>query len=409
MADVIERFLKYISYDTQSERDSATYPSTLKQKEFAKVLVEELHGIGVGNAYMDEFGYVMASVPANTDTSGIALGLIAHMDTSPDASGVNIRPKIVKNYDGADILLNGELGIIMRIEDFPDLSDYVGQDLIVTDGTTLLGADNKSGVAEIIAAVEQVISDPSIPHGKLCIAFTPDEEVGAGAKYFDVARFGADLAYTVDGGKLGEFSYENFNSATSKVEITGVGIHPGYAKDRMVNACVLGAELQSLLPAFDAPRYSDGHRGYFHLIRFEGDVHNAKLTYNTRDYSLDTLHFRMAMLDQAAQYINEKYGREFVKISHTEHYHNMKDIVLRHPEMLEFVQKAMRSTGIEPLELPVRGGTDGAALSFKGLPCPNLCAGCRQTHGIYEFVSINDMYRITDFLVELIKEYSGCA
>lgn len=407
MPDLVERFLRYVSYDTQSERGSDTFPSTSKQKELAKLLVSELHDIGVKNAYMDEYGYVMASIPANTSAPVAALGLIAHMDTSPDASGANVRPKIVKAYDGGDICLNQELGITMHIADFPDLEEYVGQDLIVTDGTTLLGADNKSGIAEIMTAAERIMKNPDIPHGKICIAFTPDEEVGAGAKYFDVARFGADVAYTVDGGRLGEFSYENFNSATSYVDINGIGIHPGYAKDRMVNACVLGAELQSLLPAFDAPRYSDGHRGYFHLIRFEGDVHSAKMTYNTRDYSLETLHFRMAMLDQAAEYINEKYGHEHVKVSHSEHYHNMKEIVLQHPNMLTFVQKAMQSAGIEPLELPVRGGTDGAALSFKGLPCPNLCAGCRQTHGIYEFVSINDMFKITDFLVELIKEYAG--
>ncbi len=396
-----ERFLHYVSFDTQSKDDEEQVPSTEKQRVLAEVLKRELEEMGASDVRMSENGYVYAVLPATTDKPVKALGFISHMDTAPAMSGTDVRPRIVENYGGGDIVLNEEKQIIMRVKDFPGMADCVGKDLIVTDGTTLLGADDKAGVAEIMEMAEFFLSHPEIPHGKICIGFTPDEEVGRGADFFDVEGFGADVAYTVDGGPIGELEYENFNAASGKVEINGRGVHPGSAKGSMINALLVGMEFQSLLPVFENPMYTEGYEGFFHLDQFSGDVESAHMEYIIRDHDREKFEKKKELFEAAAAYLNRKYGEGTVVVKLKDSYYNMKEKI--EPEnlyLIDIASEAMKALGIAPQVTPIRGGTDGARLSYMGLPCPNLCTGGYNFHGKYEFIPVQSI----DTMVEILKD-----
>lgn len=405
MSDVTERFLRYVSFDTQSEESSMSTPSTDRQLDLARALLRELRDMGASNARMDEYGYVYAAIPANRPEleKAPALGFIAHMDTAPAMSGRHVKPRIVEAYNGGDIVLNRELGITMRRADFPCLGECVGQDLIVTDGTTLLGADDKAGIAEIMAMAARLLSNPGIPRGPVCIAFTPDEEIGRGADHFDVTGFGAAAAYTVDGGPIGELEYENFNAASGAVSIKGVSIHPGDAKGRMKNAILLGMEFQSLLPAAEAPMYTEGYEGFFHLDHFTGDVENARMEYIIRDHDRERFEGRKRLFQAAASYLNTKYGGGTLEASVKDSYYNMKEQIKPHMYLIEMASEAMKDAGIEPRVVPIRGGTDGARLSYMGLPCPNLSTGGYHYHGKFEYIPAQSMEKMTDVLVGIVK------
>lgn len=396
-----ERFLHYVSFDTQSKDDEEQVPSTEKQRVLAEVLKRELEEMGASDVRMSENGYVYAVLPATTDKPVKALGFISHMDTAPAMSGTDVRPRIVENYGGGDIVLNEEKQIAMRVKDFPGMADCVGKDLIVTDGTTLLGADDKAGVAEIMEMAEFFLSHPEIPHGKICIGFTPDEEVGRGADFFDVEGFGADVAYTVDGGPIGELEYENFNAASGKVEINGRGVHPGSAKGSMLNALLVGMEFQSLLPVFENPMYTEGYEGFFHLDQFRGDVESAHMEYIIRDHDREKFEKKKELFEAAAAYLNRKYGEGTVVVKLKDSYYNMKEKI--EPEnlyLIDIASEAMKALGIAPQVTPIRGGTDGARLSYMGLPCPNLCTGGYNFHGKYEFIPVQSI----DTMVEILKD-----
>lgn len=396
-----ERFLHYVSFDTQSKDDEEQVPSTEKQRVLAEVLKRELEEMGASDVRMSENGYVYAVIPATTDKPVKALGFISHMDTAPAMSGTDVRPRIVENYGGGDIVLNEEKQIVMRVKDFPGMADCVGKDLIVTDGTTLLGADDKAGVAEIMEMAEFFLSHPEIPHGKICIGFTPDEEVGRGADFFDVEGFGADVAYTVDGGPIGELEYENFNAASGKVEINGRGVHPGSAKGSMINALLVGMEFQSLLPVFENPMYTEGYEGFFHLDQFSGDVESAHMEYIIRDHDREKFEKKKELFEEAAAYLNRKYGEGTVVMKLKDSYYNMKEKI--EPEnlyLIDIASEAMKALGIAPQVTPIRGGTDGARLSYMGLPCPNLCTGGYNFHGKYEFIPVQSI----DTMVEILKD-----
>lgn len=396
-----ERFLHYVSFDTQSKDDEEQVPSTEKQRVLAEVLKRELEEMGASDVRMSENGYVYAVIPATTDKPVKALGFISHMDTAPAMSGTDVRPRIVENYGGGDIVLNEEKQIVMRVKDFPGMADCVGKDLIVTDGTTLLGADDKAGVAEIMEMAEFFLSHPEIPHGKICIGFTPDEEVGRGADFFDVEGFGADVAYTVDGGPIGELEYENFNAASGKVEINGRGVHPGSAKGSMINALLVGMEFQSLLPVFENPMYTEGYEGFFHLDQFSGDVESAHMEYIIRDHDREKFEKKKELFEAAAAYLNRKYGEGTVVVKLKDSYYNMKEKI--EPEnlyLIDIAGEAMKALGIAPQVTPIRGGTDGARLSYMGLPCPNLCTGGYNFHGKYEFIPVQSI----DTMVEILKD-----
>ena len=396
-----ERFLHYVSFDTQSKDDEEQVPSTEKQRVLAEVLKRELEEMGASDVRMSENGYVYAVIPATTDKPVKALGFISHMDTAPAMSGTDVRPRIVENYGGGDIVLNEEKQIVMRVKDFPGMADCVGKDLIVTDGTTLLGADDKAGVAEIMEMAEFFLSHPEIPHGKICIGFTPDEEVGRGADFFDVEGFGADVAYTVDGGPIGELEYENFNAASGKVEINGRGVHPGSAKGSMINALLVGMEFQSLLPVFENPMYTEGYEGFFHLDQFSGDVESAHMEYIIRDHDREKFEKKKELFEAAAAYLNRKYGEGTVVMKLKDSYYNMKEKI--GPEnlyLIDIASEAMKALGIAPQVTPIRGGTDGARLSYMGLPCPNLCTGGYNFHGKYEFIPVQSI----DTMVEILKD-----
>lgn len=404
---VEERFLRYVAVNTQSQAGAEEIPSTACQWDLARMLAGELRELGVADARVDGHCYVMGTLPSNLPEgrTAVALGLVAHMDTATETSGANVRPRIVRNYDGGTIVLNAELGVAMDPAVYDSLRKHVGEDLIVTDGTTLLGADNKAGVAEIMALVEHLQAHPEIPHGKLCIGFTPDEEVGRGADAFDVEAFGAELAYTVDGGELGELEYENFNAAAAEVEVTGHVIHPGYAKDKMKNAALIAARFQAMLPETETPACTEGYEGFFHLQRMEGDIARARLSYIIRDHDRQRFEARKALLEELCGKLNGIYGQGTVKLAVRDSYYNMKERILPHMELIDMAREAMEEEGIHPLIVPVRGGTDGARLSFKGLPCPNLCCGALNTHGPYEYCSIQDMEKITAMLVRLVRKF----
>ena len=399
---VVERFLKYVSFDTQSDPDSESTPSTPKQKLLGQELVNEMHSMGIENARMDEHGYVYAHIDANTE--GIpSLGFIAHMDTSSDASGADIKARSEEKYNGGDIRLNEHT--VLSPVDFPKLLNSIGQDIIVTDGTTLLGADDKAGIAEILTMAEELINNPEIKHGKICIGFTPDEEVGRGADLFDVEGFGAEYAYTVDGGEIGEIEYENFNAASAKVSISGRGIHPGSAKDRMINSIHVAQEFDSMLPQAQRPEYTEGYEGFIHLMHIEGDIENTKLVYIIRDHDMAKFEKKKSLMVKAAELVNLKYGEGTLKLTLNDSYYNMREKIQPHIWLVSNVQEIMRDLGVEPITTPVRGGTDGARLSFMGLPCPNICTGGLNFHGRFEYIPVQSMEKVCSILLEIVKRF----
>ena len=400
MKTVTERFLKYVSFDTMSDGASETCPSTAKQKLLGEALVEEMKEMGIADAFMDDNGYVYGTVPGDPNLPTI--GLIAHMDTSPDASGADIRARIVE-YNGGDLCLNEEKGIILREKDYPSLTANRGKHLIVTDGTTLLGADDKAGVAEIMAAAERLITMGG-KHATLKIGFTPDEEIGRGADKFDVEGFGADYAYTSDGGTIGEIEYENFNGAEAVAVFHGLNIHPGSAKNKMVNSQYLAMEFQNLLPAVQKPEHTEGYEGFIHLIGMKGTVEQSELRYIIRDHDLEKFEEKKRAMTVAAEFINAKYGAGTMELAITDSYFNMKKCIEPVMYVVDRAKAAMRKAGMEPKEVPIRGGTDGARLSYEGLPCPNLCTGGENYHGRFEYIPVEDMEKCVDMLVAILTD-----
>lgn len=408
MQSATERFFRYVVIDTESAPDREQIPSTEKQKDLARLLVSELKELGVADARTDDHGYVYGSIPASPGKENAPrLGLIAHMDTSPAVSGANVRPRIEKSYAGGDIVLNPEKGILLSPREYPALLDYVGQDLVVTDGTTLLGADDKAGIAEIMAAAERLLRDPSLPHGEVKLAFTPDEEVGRGVDLFDVKGFGANFAYTVDGGALGGLDYENFNAASLKLTLHGKSIHPGSAKGQMINALALAMEFHSMLPAFERPEFTEGYEGFYHLDELHGSVESAHAEYIIRDHDRARFEEKKERVRRICAYLNEKYGQERFEAVITDSYYNMREPLEPHMHLIENAKAAMAALGIEPQVEPIRGGTDGARLSFMGLPCPNLCTGGHNGHGRFEFVSSQSMEKIVELLLKIVEVYAG--
>lgn len=403
MSKVIEKFLNYVKIDTQSDENSTACPTTAKQHNLAKLLVKELEAMGADEiTYDKEHCYVYATVPATKGCENRpVLGFIAHMDTAPAVTGENVKPRIIENYDGKDIVLNEEKNIVMKVSDFPELVEYTGKRLIVTDGTTLLGADDKAGVAEIMTMAEQLLLSRDIPHGKIRIGFTPDEEVGAGADHFDVKLFGTDYAYTVDGGKLGELEYENFNAAGATVTFHGRSVHPGDAKNKMVNALLLAMEFQNMLPVFENPMYTEKYEGFYHLDLLSGSVEKAQAEYIIRDHDKDKFEQKKETFLRIGAYLNEKYGKDTVQIDMKDSYYNMREIIEQHMQLIENAKAAMEETGVNPIVVPIRGGTDGARLSYMGLPCPNLCTGGHNFHGRFEYICADSMEKIVEILLKL--------
>lgn len=404
MSSVVDKFLHYITYDTQSADDQIQQPSTEKQFVLANVLAEELRQMGAEEVTVDEHCYVFASIPATSEKKLPVLGLVAHMDTTPAFSGLGVKPQIVNNYDGGQIVLNEEKGIVLDPAEFPDLLGYVGKDLITTDGTTLLGADDKAGVAEIMAAAEYFLNHPEVKHGKIRIGFTPDEEVGRGTENFNVQAFGADIAYTVDGGPVGELEYENFNAAGAKVWIHGKSIHSGTSKGMMVNALLIGMEFQSMLPVFENPMYTEGYEGFYHLNQMQGDVETACLVYIIRDHDREKFAKKKHQFMRTADFLNLKYGAGTVEVELKDSYYNMKEKIEPHMYLIDLAKEAMEDLGIKPLVRPIRGGTDGAMLSYMGLPCPNLCTGGHNCHGKYEYISVQALEEVTKLLICVVKK-----
>ena len=400
MESVAQRFLRYVSLDTQSADGAEQIPSTEKQFALANLLVEEMRAMGVSDARVDAHCYVYGSIPA-TEQGLPALGFIAHMDTSPDASGEGVRPRIVNGYPGGDIHLNAEVAIEESM--FPALAHYVGNDIIVTDGTTLLGADDKAGISEILTLAEYLLAHPDLRHGRICIAFTPDEEVGCGADQFDVPGFGANFAYTVDGGSPGELEYENFNAASAKLVFHGVGIHPGSAKGRMRNALHLAQEFDAMLPPSARPEHTEGYEGFFHLSELSGDVVEATARYIIRDHDAAKFAAKKALMQSAAAFLCEKYGAGTVELTLKDSYYNMKEQILPHFHLIETAKAAMERVGVAPEIIPVRGGTDGARLSYMGLPCPNLGTGGHNAHGVLEFIPIQSMETVVEILKAIVE------
>ena len=400
--DLKDRFLKYVSFDTRSDETSETFPSTEKQKVLLKYLVEEMKSLGLTEVEMDEHSYAMGTIPATPGYEDRpAIGFIAHVDTSPDMSGANIKPQIIENYDGKDIRLNENL--MMTVKDFPELSAFKGHTLITTDGTTLLGADDKAGVAEIMTAAEYLMAHPEIKHGKIRIGFTPDEEVGRGVDYFNVEKFGAKFAYTIDGGFEGELEYENFNAASARVAIQGRNVHPGYAKDKMINALQVAAEVNSLLPAWERPEHTEGYEGFYHLVGLSGSVENAEISYIIRDHIRDKFEAKKQFMMKVVELLTQKYGEGVLTLTLKDQYYNMREMVEPHPEVIDKAFKAMEQAGVTPIVRPIRGGTDGARLSYMGLPCPNLFTGGMNFHGKFEYCSLDTMRRAQQTILNLIQ------
>ena len=401
MSKALEYLLKYVAIDTQSDPESESFPSTSKQFNLAKILVEDLKAVGITNAFVDEKGYVYGSLDGNSKAPTI--GFIAHMDTAPDASGANVNPRIIKNYDGSNITLNETNNKIMKPKDFPSLLDYVGQDLVVTDGNTLLGGDDKAGISEIMAMLDYIHTNPTHPHGTLKIAFTPDEEIGQGADHFNVDFFGADFAYTVDGGPLGELEYENFNAAGAKININGRNVHPGSAKNQMINSMQIAMELNQMLPVQERPEFTEHYEGFFLLTDINGSVEHTKLQYIIRDHNKELFENKKELITNITSLLNKKYGENTVELDLKDQYYNMKEKVEPHMHIINLAENAMKDCGITPLIKPIRGGTDGARLSFMGLPCPNLFTGGYNYHGIYEYMSIQSMDKSVDLLLKIIE------
>lgn len=401
--NIVDRFLKYVAFDTQSAEDATTTPSTAKQLKLAEYLRDELTQMGLTEVEMDENGYVYATLPATADHDVPTIGFISHMDTSPDCSGANIHPRIVKSYDGGDIVLDAEAGIVTSPKKFPELLDHVGEDIIVTDGHTLLGADDKAGIAEIVQAMEYLLAHPEIARGKVRVGFNPDEEIGLGAHKFDVKKFGCQWGYTMDGGELGELEYENFNAASAKIEVRGVSVHPGYAKGKMINAARVATELASLIPVTETPEQTVEYEGFFHLLGIEGNVEKASLSYIIRDHDRARFEQRKQLVEKAAGWMNLRYGEGTVTATISDQYYNMREKIEPVPHVVDIVVEAMKECGIPSKVRAIRGGTDGAQLSFMGLPCPNIFAGGLNFHGPHEFLPIPSMEKASELVVKIIE------
>lgn len=401
--ELIERFTSYVKVDTQSNEDSTTVPSTPGQLTLANQLVAELKTIGMEDVTIDENGYVMATLPSNTDKEVPTIGFLAHVDTATDFTGAGVNPQVIENYDGNDIVLNESLNIVMSPKDFPNLHHYVGQTLITTDGTTLLGADDKAGVTEIMTAMAYLINHPEIKHGKIRVAFTPDEEIGRGPHHFDVAAFDAKFAYTMDGGPLGELEYESFNAAAAKITIKGTNIHPGTAKGKMVNSAKIAMELNSLLPADESPETTEGYEGFYHLISINGDVEQTKLYYIIRDFDKEKFGARKETIQNIVNKLQEKYGTENVSLELKDQYYNMREKIEPVKEIVDVAYQAMEKLDIKPHITAIRGGTDGSQLSYMGLPTPNIFAGGENMHGRFEYVSVETMEKATNVIIEIVK------
>ena len=397
-----ERFLKYVAINTRSDENSDTFPSTAVQWDLLNALVEEMKLLGLEDVTIDKYGYAMGTIPATPGKENApVIGFLAHVDTAPDMSGENVRPRIIENYDGKDIVLNNAL--TMRVADFPELSRFVGHTLIHTDGTTLLGADDKAGVAEIMTAAEYLMSHPEVEHGKIRIGFTPDEEIGRGVDFFDVKAFGADFAYTMDGGYEGELEYENFNAASAKIAIQGRNVHPGYAKNKMINAIEVACELNSLVPAVERPQFTEGYEGFYHCVGFNGSVENATISYIIRDHDAELFEQKKRWMYDIVGMLNNKYGQGVLTLTLKDQYYNMRKMVEPHPQVIDNALAAMREADVEPIVRPIRGGTDGARLSFMGLPCPNIFAGGMNFHGKFEYCSLNSMEKAVKVIINLAK------
>lgn len=403
MSTLLDRFIAYTKIDTQSQHDAESYPSTAKQLDLARLLYQELQELGMSDVEMDQYGYVTATLPSNIEKDCPTVGFIAHMDTSPDASGENVKARIIEKYDGKDILLNEAENIVLSPEIFPSLLKYKGENLVVTDGTTLLGADDKAGVAAIMDAMRHLIESPQIKHGKIKVGFTPDEEVGAGVDFFDVKKFGADLAYTIDGGETGELEYESFNAAGANLKIKGVSVHPGTAKGVMRNALLVAMEFQSLLPVFDRPEHTEKREGFIHLIQMSGLVEEAQLNYIIRDHDRQLFEAKKQIMRDAATYLQTKYGEDVCELEIKDQYFNMGDVLKEHPEVVELARKAYHALDIEPIEIPIRGGTDGSRLSFMGLPTPNVFCGGHNGHGPFEYLSVSGLDKSRDVIVKIAE------
>ena len=399
---LIDRFLKYVAVDTQSQEESETFPSSAKEWDLLNMLKDEMIQLGLEDVSLDKYGYVMGTIPASKGKENKpVIGFLAHIDTSPDMSGCNVHPIIIEKYDGEDIVLNQSL--TMHVNDFPELKNFIGHTLIHTDGTTLLGADDKAGVAEIMSAAEYIISHPEIQHGKIRIGFTPDEEIGRGVDFFDVKRFGADFAYTMDGGYEGELEYENFNAASATIEIQGRNVHPGYAKDKMINAIDIACELNMLLPAEQRPQHTEAYEGFYHCVAISGSVENAKISFIIRDHNTEKFEQRKKWMWHVVDLLKNKYGEEVLKLTLKDQYYNMRKMVEPHPQVIALAKKAMELSDVTPIVRPIRGGTDGARLSFMGLPCPNIFAGGMNFHGKFEYCSLNSMEKAQNVIINLIK------
>ena len=402
--ELVDRFLKYVSIDTQSSEDNeGKCPSTEKQFDLARYLVDELQSLGLEDVEMDEHAYVYATLPANTDKEVPTIGFIAHMDTSPDYSGKDVRPRIIENYDGSDIVLDAEAGIVTAVSQFPELKQHIGEDLIVTDGHTLLGADDKAGIAEIVTAITYLQAHPEIKHGKIRLDFNPDEEIGCGAHLFNVEKFGCEWAYTMDGGEVGELEYENFNAASAKISIKGLNVHPGYAKDKMVNACILASEFAQMMPLEERPETTTGYEGFYHLYAMSGSVEGAELTYIIRDHNRDKFEARKQFVVDLAQKMCEKYGEGMVTATVKDQYYNMLCQLEDKPHITDIAKRAIEEACGHCDVVAIRGGTDGAQLSFMGLPCPNIFAGGLNFHGRHEFVSIQSMVKAMMTVVNICR------
>lgn len=405
MEKILDRFLRYVAIDTQSDENSESQPSAAKELDLLKLLCKELNDMGV-EATLDEYGYVMGTLPSNIDKKVPAIGFIAHVDTSPDASGANVKPQIIENYDGSDIALKGVPGLYLKPSEFPELLAHKGETIITTDGTTLLGADDKAGVAEIMNAVQYMVEHPEFKHGDIKIGFTPDEEIGRGVVKFDVKKFGADYAYTMDGGEIGELEFENFNAASAKIHIQGRNVHPGYAKDKMKNAILIGMEFNDLLPIGQRPELTEGYDGFFHIISFKGSVEEADFGYIIRDHDRKKFEEKKELIAQCAHFINVKYGEGTATLEVKDQYYNMREQVEPYYFIVEKAVKAMEMAGVKPKIQPIRGGTDGANLSFKGLPCPNIFAGGMNFHGKMEFAPLENIEKASEVVLNIIKLYA---
>ncbi len=407
MEKILDKFLRYVSVDTQADPESLSQPSTRKQFILLEMLVKELKEMGIDNASVDEYGYVMATIPSNIDNKDVpAIGFIAHVDTAPDASGADVKPQIIENYDGKDICLNAEQNIFSKVVDFPELAQYQGQTLITTDGTTLLGADDKAGIAEIMCAAEYIMEHPEFKHGEIKIGFTPDEEIGRGVDHFDVARFGAKYAYTMDGGEIGELEYENFNAAGAKISITGRNVHPGYAKDKMINSILLASELNELLPINQRPEYTQDYEGFFLNISFKGSVENTEVQYIIRDHDMEKFEEKKALMTKCVEFMQTKYPAATFNLEMKDQYYNMRKEVEPHYHIVEIAIKAMEEAGITAKVKPIRGGTDGSRLSYMNLPCPNIFAGGHNFHGKHEFLPLESMEKAKDVILNIIRIYA---